>query len=82
MDMDSIVARPLHDVIEDCNITPEQIEQDFGNTIAQIVVGLTKISKIKFKTKQRIPGRELSQDGHCHGKRYQSYYRKTCRSHA
>ncbi|OFZ14270.1 MAG: GTP pyrophosphokinase [Bdellovibrionales bacterium GWA2_49_15] len=52
MDMDSIVAGLLHDVIEDCNITPEQIEQEFGSTIAQIVVGLTKISKIKFKTKQ------------------------------
>jgi len=52
MDMDSIIAGLLHDVVEDCNVTPEQIEQNFGNAIAQIVVGLTKISKIKFKTKQ------------------------------
>lgn len=52
LDMDSIVAGLLHDVVEDCGITPEEIETEFSNNIAQIVVGLTKISKIKFKTKE------------------------------
>ncbi|MDD0854854.1 bifunctional (p)ppGpp synthetase/guanosine-3',5'-bis(diphosphate) 3'-pyrophosphohydrolase [Halobacteriovorax sp. GB3] len=52
MDIDSICAGFLHDVVEDCDVTPEEIEQEFGTAIAQIVVGLTKISKIKFKTKE------------------------------
>lgn len=52
MDMDSIIAALLHDVIEDCDITPETIEQEFSPSIAQIVVGLTKISKIMFRTKE------------------------------
>lgn len=54
MDMDSIVAGLLHDVLEDCNVTVKNIENEFSPTIAQIVVGLTKISKIKIKTVEEI----------------------------
>lgn len=52
MDIDSVIAGFLHDTIEDCDVKPEQIEKEFNKEIAQIVVGLTKISKIKFKTKE------------------------------
>ncbi|GAB4411977.1 MAG: bifunctional (p)ppGpp synthetase/guanosine-3',5'-bis(diphosphate) 3'-pyrophosphohydrolase [Bacteriovoracaceae bacterium] len=52
MDIHSIIAGLLHDVVEDCDIDPQTIEQKFGKDVAQIVVGLTKISKIKFKTKE------------------------------
>ena len=52
LDMDSIAAGLLHDVVEDCDVTPEDIEKEFGPDVCQIVVGLTKISKIKFKTKE------------------------------
>ena len=40
----SICAALLHDVIEDTDYTAEDIDQHFGKKIAQIVVGLTKIS--------------------------------------
>ena len=50
MDMGSIASGLLHDVIEDCNVSPQTIEQEFGQEVAQIVTGLTKISQIKFKT--------------------------------
>ncbi len=52
MDVDSIMAGLLHDVVEDCDVSPEEISKLFGQTVAQIVVGCTKISKIKFKTKE------------------------------
>lgn len=52
MDMVCIISGLLHDVVEDCNVTPQEIEEEFGTEIAQIVVGLTKISKIKFKSKE------------------------------
>jgi guanosine-3',5'-bis(diphosphate) 3'-pyrophosphohydrolase len=52
MDLDTICAGFLHDVVEDCDVTPAEIEKEFSPTIAQIVVGCTKISKIKFKTKE------------------------------
>lgn len=52
MDLDSIMAGLLHDVVEDCDVSPEEISKLFGQPVAQIVVGCTKISKIKFKTKE------------------------------
>lgn len=52
LDMDSIVAGLLHDVVEDCGISPEEIQNEFSKDVAEIVVGLTKISKIKFKTRE------------------------------
>ncbi len=52
MDIDSIMAGLLHDTVEDCDVSPEEIEKLFGKSVAQIVVGCTKISKIKFKSKE------------------------------
>ncbi len=43
----SIIAALLHDVVEDTNYTVEDIEQLFGETVARIVNGLTKISHLK-----------------------------------
>jgi len=47
LDTSSIVAALLHDVIEDTEYTAEDIERLFGENIARIVVGLTKISHLK-----------------------------------
>ena len=52
MDLDSIMSGLLHDVVEDCDVTPETIEKEFNSNVAQIVAALTKISKIKFKSKE------------------------------
>ncbi len=52
MDMDSIIAGLLHDVVEDCDIPPDTIIKEFSPEVASIVIGLTKISKIQFKTKE------------------------------
>jgi len=52
MDLATIIAGLLHDVVEDCNISPQEIEKEFGQEVAELVVGLTKISKIKFKSKE------------------------------
>lgn len=52
MDEESVIAGLLHDVIEDCDVLPDEVEKEFTSSIAQIVVGCTKISKIKFKTKE------------------------------
>jgi guanosine-3',5'-bis(diphosphate) 3'-pyrophosphohydrolase len=52
MDADSIMAGFLHDTVEDCDISPEEIEEEVNPAVAQLVVGLTKISKINFKTRE------------------------------
>lgn len=42
----SIVCALLHDVVEDTNITLEDIEREFGKKVAKIIDGLTKISGV------------------------------------
>jgi len=48
LDVASIVTGLLHDTVEDTLATIEQIEEEFGNDVAFIVDGLTKISQITF----------------------------------
>lgn len=47
LDATSIAAALLHDVVEDTRYTLEDIDRMFGNTVARIVDGLTKISHLK-----------------------------------
>lgn len=45
MDADTVIASLLHDVVEDTEITQEDIEEEFGSQIAQIVDGVTKLKQ-------------------------------------
>ena len=47
LDSIGIASALLHDVVEDSKYTIEDIESRFGQTVAKIVSGLTKISKLK-----------------------------------
>jgi guanosine-3',5'-bis(diphosphate) 3'-pyrophosphohydrolase len=49
LDATSIAAALLHDVVEDTKYTFTDIEQLFGETVARIVQGLTKISKMPYE---------------------------------
>src|SRR6056297_3653414 len=51
LDVESVAAALLHDVIEDTHATKEDIEEMFGPGVAHIVSGVTKISKLTFSTK-------------------------------
>jgi guanosine-3',5'-bis(diphosphate) 3'-pyrophosphohydrolase len=48
LDATSIAAALLHDVVEDTDYTLSDLEQLFGETVARIVDGLTKISKMPY----------------------------------
>ena len=50
-DKDTICAGLLHDTLEDTNITKEDIAHDFNQNIANLVDGVTKISKMNFSSK-------------------------------
>ena len=52
LDVPSIVTGFLHDTIEDTLATYEELAEMFGEEIALLVDGVTKISKIHFKTKE------------------------------
>ena len=44
LDEDSIVATLLHDIIEDTELTHEDITREFGSTVAELVEGVTKLT--------------------------------------
>ncbi|MCE2400655.1 bifunctional (p)ppGpp synthetase/guanosine-3',5'-bis(diphosphate) 3'-pyrophosphohydrolase [Candidatus Poribacteria bacterium] len=53
LDMDTICAGLMHDVLEDTGITRSELEKQFGRNIAHLVEGVTKIGRYKFSGGQR-----------------------------
>src|SRR5580700_10076148 len=52
MDSTAIAAGLLHDAVEDTDVTTEEIEERFGEQVAHIVEGVTKLDKIKFANRE------------------------------
>lgn len=50
-DRDTVCAGLLHDVIEDCDVTKEQIAEMFNETVAELVDGVTNLTQVDFKSK-------------------------------
>ena len=50
LDAETIATAILHDTVEDTVATPEQIEQLFGSSVARLVDGVTKLSKIEAQS--------------------------------
>src|ERR1700728_4793762 len=52
LDSTAIAAGLLHDAVEDTPVTTEHITEQFGEQVAHIVEGVTKIDKIQFPTRE------------------------------
>ena len=48
LDEDSIIAALLHDTIEDTSLTHEDIARSFGTSVADIVEGVTKLTRVQY----------------------------------
>ncbi len=73
LDPEAIAAGLLHDVIEDTEITEDDVRREFGDTVARLVVGVTKLTKLP------IEQLGLKADNHRAGRvvnREMEYFRK------
>lgn len=52
LDLDTIISGLLHDVVEDTEAPLEQISQEFGKEVAMLVDGVTKLSKLEYRSKE------------------------------
>ncbi|MDQ2991595.1 MAG: bifunctional (p)ppGpp synthetase/guanosine-3',5'-bis(diphosphate) 3'-pyrophosphohydrolase, partial [Candidatus Eremiobacteraeota bacterium] len=52
MDRQTVAAALLHDVVEDTSITSEEVAAQFGEEIASLVDGVTKLTRIPYQSKE------------------------------
>lgn len=52
VDIETLVAAILHDTIEDTPLTRDEIAAEFGQTVAELVEGVTKLDKLQFQDRQ------------------------------
>src|SRR4051794_20437823 len=53
LDEQTIAAALLHDVIEDTETDPDELRASFGSDIAQLVEGVTKLTRISFQSREQ-----------------------------
>jgi GTP pyrophosphokinase len=59
LDLETLVAGLLHDVVEDTQVTLPQIETEFGLEVATLVDGVTKLSRLEYKSKEERQAENL-----------------------
>ncbi|OCL25145.1 (p)ppGpp synthetase [Orenia metallireducens] len=59
LDVISIAAAILHDVVEDTEVTAEELREEFGPEVELLVNGVTKLSKIDFKSREEHQAESL-----------------------
>ncbi|QDK45162.1 GTP pyrophosphokinase [Bdellovibrio sp. ZAP7] len=59
LDLDTIATGLLHDTVEDTDATLEDIRREFGDAVAHLVDGVTKIGQMKFKNSHEKQGENI-----------------------
>lgn len=53
LDAQALMAALMHDVLEDCGVTKQELVERFGAPVAELVDGLTKLDKLEFDTREQ-----------------------------
>jgi len=53
LDAQALMAALMHDAIEDCGVTKQELVEQFGPHVAELVDGLTKLEKLEFNTREQ-----------------------------
>ena len=53
LDAQALMAALMHDVLEDCGVTKQEMIERFGAPVAELVDGLTKLDKLEFDTREQ-----------------------------
>ena len=77
MDPSTVISAILHDVLEDTKVSEGELKQKFGEQILNLVIGVTKISKIRY-TSEKKRRRKISASCFCHGAGYKGIAYQTC----
>ena len=56
LDANALAAALLHDVVEDCDVSSEELEEKFGSEVARLVDGVTKLTQTELMSEE--PGQE------------------------
>ncbi|MYC76205.1 bifunctional (p)ppGpp synthetase/guanosine-3',5'-bis(diphosphate) 3'-pyrophosphohydrolase [Candidatus Poribacteria bacterium] len=76
LDTHTICAGLMHDVLEDTDITREEMQVRFGANIANLVEGVTKIGQYKLGIASQVPADKSTVEQRVHRKRQAETYRK------
>jgi guanosine-3',5'-bis(diphosphate) 3'-pyrophosphohydrolase len=52
LDVETLIAAILHDTLEDTELSHDQLAGEFGETVAELVDGVTKLDKLQFRDRQ------------------------------
>ncbi|MBI2872379.1 MAG: bifunctional (p)ppGpp synthetase/guanosine-3',5'-bis(diphosphate) 3'-pyrophosphohydrolase [Chloroflexi bacterium] len=67
LDSTTLVAALLHDVVEDCGVSLEEVEQRFGPDVSRLVDGVTKLTRMDIRAVEGGDGlRRTAEDSHQH----------------
>jgi len=59
LDSDALAAALLHDVVEDTPLALDQIQEEFGDTVAKLVAGVTKLGRIKLHSQAQVQAENI-----------------------
>ena len=62
LDHHTIVAALLHDVVEDCGVTLQELDSKFGNEVTKLVDGVTKLTRMDDRFLEANPYSNLSEE--------------------